>query len=69
MTRRDTMQSMHEPFGDPFYFGPERMHERFKDDAEHRIQSGYADKTYKSVLDEFAQAENEVRLFLPNALV
>jgi len=65
MTRRDTLQSMHEPFGDPFYFGPEFMSERFKDDAEHRNKTGYGGQTYKDVLDEFAQAENEgKRLFI-----
>lgn len=69
MTRRDTLHSMHEPFGDPFYFGPEFMSERFKDDAEHRNKSGYGGQTYKDVLDEFAKAEKEVRLVLPNACI
>lgn len=62
MTRRDTMQSMHEPFGDPFYFGPELMSERFREDAEHRNKSGYGGQTYKDVLNEFAQAEQDVRV-------
>jgi hypothetical protein len=64
MTRRDTMQSMHEPFGDPFYFGPELMSERFREDAEHRNKSGYGGQTYKDVLNEFAQAEQDVRVTL-----
>lgn len=65
MTRRDTMQSMHEPFGDPFYFGPELMSERFREDAERCDKSGYGGQTYKDVLDEFAQAEQEgKRLFI-----
>lgn len=59
MTRRDVLKSIHEPFGDAFYFGPESLSERYTDDPEAREGSGSATKTYKDVLDTFA--DNEVR--------
>lgn len=67
MTRRDTLHAFHEPFGDAFYYGPEFMSERFKDDVQSRNATGYGHQTYKDVLKEFAQVENEVRLFLSDA--
>lgn len=65
MTRRDTLQCVHEPFGDAFYFGPERLHERYEDDEEARKASGYADSTYKSIFDRIEKDGSEVcsRLF------
>lgn len=51
MTRRDILQTAHEPFGDAFYYGPERLSKRFENDEEARVQSGFAESTYKTVMD------------------
>lgn len=49
LTREDLV-CIHEPFGDPFYFGPERMSDRYSD--EECKTSPYAETTYKSVVDD-----------------
>ncbi|KAK4149838.1 P-loop containing nucleoside triphosphate hydrolase protein [Chaetomidium leptoderma] len=51
MTRRDILHCVHEPFGDPFYFGPERLSDRYAKDEEARKSSGYANTTYKDVME------------------
>lgn len=63
MTRRDTIQCIHEPFGDAFYYGPERLSSRFAHDEQARLDSGFSESTYKTVLDRIEReaAENEVR--------
>ncbi|KAH2920838.1 hypothetical protein KXW73_002097 [Aspergillus fumigatus] len=63
MTRRDSIQCIHEPFGDAFYYGPERLSSRFTDDEQARLDSGFSESTYKTVLDRIEReaAENEVR--------
>ena len=61
MTRRDILESIHEPFGDAFYFGPEFLSDRFRDDAATREASGYSQKTYKDILDSIMEAKKEVR--------
>jgi hypothetical protein len=61
MTRRDTLQCVHEPFGDAYYFGPERLHDRYEADEEARKATGYADSTYKSIFDRIAREGSEVR--------
>lgn len=63
MTRRDVLKNIHEPFGDAFYFGPESLSERYTDDPEAREGSGSATKTYKDVLDTFADNEGK-RVFI-----
>jgi hypothetical protein len=62
MARRDILECAHEPFGDAFYFGPEFMSDRFKDDVATRQSSEYRDTTFKSVLERLEDAEKEVRL-------
>jgi hypothetical protein len=59
MTRRETLQTVHEPFGDPWYFGPERLHDRFEDDPEARAATGYGDCTYKDIFDDIAKHNTE----------
>lgn len=49
LTREDLV-CIHEPFGDPYYFGPERMSDRYSE--EERKKSLYADTTFKDVVDE-----------------
>lgn len=61
MTRRDTLRCEHEPFGEPFYYGPERMSERFEDDKAYRVKSGHANTTYGDVMDRIFKAADEVR--------
>lgn len=50
MTRRDILRCIHEPFGDAFYFGPERLSARYEEDEEARSSSGFASTTYEDVL-------------------
>lgn len=51
MTRPDILQCAHEPFGDAFYYGPERLGERYADDEAGRISSGFSKTTYADVID------------------
>ncbi|RYO81663.1 hypothetical protein DL764_009729 [Monosporascus ibericus] len=55
MTRRDSLVCEHEPFGDPFYYGPERLGDRFENDPEVRENSGFSQTTYQDILDRFEQ--------------
>ncbi|KAL2262634.1 hypothetical protein VTK26DRAFT_614 [Humicola hyalothermophila] len=66
MTRRDTLECIHEPFGDAFYFGPERLGERYANDEEARIKSGFANVTYRDVMDGILRKvqKGEKRLFI-----
>jgi len=61
MTQRDTLKTIHEPFGDCFYFGPERLSERYENDEQAREKSGFHNSTFKSVLDEIKKLNAEVR--------
>ncbi|CAI4219533.1 unnamed protein product [Parascedosporium putredinis] len=65
MTRRDSLECVHEPFGEPFYYGPERMSERWMNDNEYRLKSGYANTTYKDVLDTILKVADEHTFLLP----
>ncbi|KAL2166233.1 hypothetical protein VTG60DRAFT_3097 [Thermothelomyces hinnuleus] len=66
MTRRDILNCVHEPFGDAFYFGPERLGERYEHDEEARRKSGFANTTYKDVTDNLMSQSNKdgKRLFI-----
>lgn len=66
MTRRDILQTAHEPFGDAFYYGPERLGRRFNDDEEARIQSGFSQSTYRTIMDRLENDGKEVRSTLPS---
>lgn len=61
MTRRDTLNCVHEPFGDAFYFGPERLSKRYENDEKERVASGFSDSTYKTVMDRIDREAAEVR--------
>ena len=63
MTRRDILQCIHEPFGDAFYYGPERMSTRFADDEEARVASGFSESTFKTIFDRIEREGSEVRTF------
>lgn len=60
MTQREKLQTVHEPFGDAFYYGPERMGSRFEGDEESRLKSGFADSTFKTILDRIEREGEEV---------
>jgi hypothetical protein len=62
MTRKD-LRCIHEPFGDAFYFGPERLSSRYEDDKKAREDSGFADSTYKTVFDAIEKQSKDVRRF------
>ncbi|KAI7213290.1 hypothetical protein KC333_g6663 [Hortaea werneckii] len=65
MTQRDTLQTIHEPFGDAFYYGPERMGSRFESDEEAREQSGFAQSTFKTILERIErEAAEGKRVFI-----
>lgn len=61
MTRKD-LQCVHEPFGDAYYFGPERMGYRYEgpENEQARQESGYANSTYRSIFDRIAKENAEV---------
>ncbi len=60
MTRRKSLQTIHEPFGDAYYFGPERMGSRFEEDEKAREESGFKDSTFKTILDRIDSEAAEV---------
>ncbi|OAL56223.1 hypothetical protein IQ07DRAFT_1090 [Pyrenochaeta sp. DS3sAY3a] len=59
MTRHKTLQCVHEPFGDAYYFGPERLAERYEDDEEARKASGHSESTYRTIFDHIARENTE----------
>ncbi len=61
MTRRDILNCVHEPFGDAFYFGPERLSSRYENDEKARLDSGFSNSTYKTVFERIEREGNEVR--------
>lgn len=67
MTRRDSLQCVHEPFGDAFYYGPERLGSRYANDGQARMSSGFSNSTFKTVLDGLDKESAEVRYALPSA--
>ncbi|KAJ0425730.1 hypothetical protein BJY00DRAFT_155538 [Aspergillus carlsbadensis] len=71
MTQRDTIQCIHEPFGDAFYYGPERLSDRYEADEAGRQASGFANSTFRTILDHIEQEgrENEgKRIFIKDIL-
>ncbi|PYH95083.1 hypothetical protein BO71DRAFT_212567 [Aspergillus ellipticus CBS 707.79] len=69
MTRRDTIQCIHEPFGDAFYYGPERLSSRFADDEQARLDSGFSQSTFQTVLDRIERENSEdKRVFIKDIM-
>lgn len=66
MTRPD-LHCIHEPFGDAFYYGPERLSSRFEDDERARFRSGFSESTYRTILDRIEKEGAEVRIIPPSA--
>ena len=65
MTRRDTLKCVHEPFGDAFYYGPERLSMRYENDEKQRVESGFSNSTFQTILDRFERESAEVRIIPP----
>ncbi|KAL1304565.1 hypothetical protein AAFC00_003541 [Neodothiora populina] len=65
MTQQDKLKCVHEPFGDAFYFGPERLGSRYEDDEKARVESGFVNSTYKSIFDDIMKDNSEgKRIFI-----
>ncbi|KAL8803039.1 MAG: hypothetical protein Q9182_003409 [Xanthomendoza sp. 2 TL-2023] len=64
MTQRDTLECFHEPFGDAFYYGPERLGSRYEDDLDGREASGFTQSTYQTILDRISRASEGKRIFI-----
>lgn len=60
MTRLDILRCVHEPFGDAFYFGPERLSARYENDENAREESGFAESTYETIVERIEGEGNEV---------
>ncbi|KAI4261460.1 MAG: hypothetical protein L6R42_003339 [Xanthoria sp. 1 TBL-2021] len=64
MTQRDTLKCVHEPFGDAFYYGPERLSSRYEDNLAGREDSGFTHSTYRTILDRFERETSEGKRLL-----
>lgn len=62
MTRNDILTCVHEPFGDAFYFGPERLSTRYGNDEAAREASGFAQTTFKTVFERIEKESEKVRI-------
>jgi hypothetical protein len=64
MTCKDTLFCVHEPFGDAWYFGPERLSPRYSDEMEtskERDTKGFDNATYRDIFEYLStQERNEV---------
>ena len=66
MTRSD-LKCIHEPFGDAFYYGPERLSARFEKDEKGRNESGFSKSSYQTIIDRIDAEGAEVRSIPPSA--
>lgn len=65
MTRRNALQCIHEPFGDAFYYGPERLSSRFEDDEQARLDSGFSETTFQKVFNRIDDEEEKEVGYIP----
>lgn len=67
MTRTDILKCYHEPFGEPFYYGPERLGSRFDGETPEakafRDDTGFSHLTYKDIVDQLLSKPPEVKSF------
>ncbi|KAF6232860.1 hypothetical protein HO173_008823 [Letharia columbiana] len=69
MTQRDALHCIHEPFGDAFYYGPERLSSRYESDEKARLDSGFAQSTFRTVLDRIEKEGAEgKRIFIKDII-
>ncbi|KAF2672601.1 hypothetical protein BT63DRAFT_420827 [Microthyrium microscopicum] len=59
MTCRDRLACVHEPFGDAWYFGPERLSDRFEDDEAARKKTGFSETTYGDIFGEIEKTATQ----------
>ena len=56
MTRTDVLECHHEPLGEPFYYGPERLGSRFGGETSEakalRDGTGFSHLTYRDIVDQ-----------------
>ncbi|KAL8847772.1 MAG: hypothetical protein Q9221_007220 [Calogaya cf. arnoldii] len=64
MTCPDTITTFHEPFGDAFYWGPERSSPRSENDGKAKEGAGFEECTYAAVLGRILEAAEEKRVFI-----
>jgi hypothetical protein len=69
ITRRDILNCVHEPFGDSYYYGPERLGERYEKDEAARKASGFANTTYKDVMDTLLHPADSVSFTFQQASI
>ena len=62
MTRPDVLNCLHEPFAEPFYFGPERMAERYTNglNENRRLASGHKKTNYYDVMEKIKMELDKV---------
>ncbi|KAF3907381.1 hypothetical protein ABW21_db0200718 [Orbilia brochopaga] len=62
MTRTEDLECIHEPFGDAFYYGPERLSSRYEGESQESVndreQSGFSSSTYQSILEDIEKKGN-----------
>lgn len=69
MTRRDALNCIHEPFGDAFYYGPERLSSRYEADEKARLDSGFSQSTFRTVLERIEKEGAEAkRIFIKDII-
>ena len=66
---RDDLNCQHEPFGDAFYYGPERLGPRYDKDEKTRLESGFSESTFSTILENFEAEKEKVRTSLPMAFL
>ena len=73
MTRTDVLKCCHEPFGEPFYYGPERLGSRFDGETleakAFRDNTGFSHVTYKDIVDQLLSKSPQVGKFSSKTLV
>ncbi|MCJ1258160.1 helicase [Lignoscripta atroalba] len=69
MTRGETLTCVHEPFGDAFYYGPERLGDRYENNEKERLESGFSSSTYKTIFERLDKESAEgKRLFIKDMI-
>ncbi|KAL8802953.1 MAG: hypothetical protein Q9200_006408 [Gallowayella weberi] len=64
MTRPETLTCFHEPFGDAFYWGPERRSPRSESERNVREGTEFENCTYEAVLRSLLKAAEGKRVFI-----
>ena len=62
LTRSQDVACVHEPLTGAFYFGPERLSDRYTNAAKQIAENGYDDYTYSRALEIIEKAGADVGL-------